>query len=170
MLWKDTRYLSTVFVYEPSYYNLVMSKAGIDYVEISTPFYCNDGKGNFLLQKRSKNCRDEQGHWDTGGGELEFDLTLEENVVKEVLEEYGCKGEIQEQLPFYDIFREVNGAKTHWLATPFLVKVKPEEAKNNEPEKIDEIGWFKLNDLPEPLHTGLKLALKRFKDRFEKYR
>ncbi|HEY4495194.1 MAG TPA: hypothetical protein VI998_04000 [Patescibacteria group bacterium] len=30
-------------------------KLGIDYIGISTPFYCNDGQGCFLLHKRSKN-------------------------------------------------------------------------------------------------------------------
>lgn len=41
--------------------------------------------------------------WDPGSGQLELGLTLEENVLKECKEEYGCKGIIQEQLP------------AHWL-------------------------------------------------------
>jgi len=28
--------------------------SGIDYIGITTPFYCNDGKGNFLFHKRSQ--------------------------------------------------------------------------------------------------------------------
>lgn len=144
-------------------------KPGIDYIGISTPFYCNDGKGNFLLHKRSKNCRDEHGRWDPGSGQLEYGLTLEENVLKEVFEEYGCKGEIQEQLPAHSIFREQDGQKTHWLAIPFFVKVNPSEAKNNEPEKIEEIGWFSLDDLPKPLHTGFNFTFDNYKEYFEKY-
>jgi 8-oxo-dGTP pyrophosphatase MutT (NUDIX family) len=144
-------------------------KIGIDYVGISTPFYCHDGKGNLLFHKRSKNCRDEQGHWDTGGGKLDFGLTPEENVLKEVLEEYGCKGEINERLPALNIFREHDGIKTHWIALPFFIKVNPEEVKINEPEKIEEIRWFRLDNLPEPLHTGFRLGLERFREYFEKY-
>src|SRR4051812_21604994 len=117
-------------------------KPGIDYIGISTPFYCNDGQGNFLFHKRGKNSRDEQGKWDPGGGKLEFGLTLEENVLKEVLEEYNCKGIIQEALPAHTVLRELDGKKTHWLAIPFFVKVNREEVKNNEPEKIEELGWF----------------------------
>ncbi len=145
-------------------------KIGVDYVGITTPFFCNDGKGNFLFHKRSKNCRDEQGCWDSGGGKLDFEVSLKENVLREVAEEYGCRGEIQEQLPAHDIFREHEGIKTHWVAVPFFVKVNPEEVKNNEPEKIDEIGWFRLDNLPQPLHTGFQSGFTQFRERFEKYK
>ncbi|MDP3993845.1 MAG: NUDIX domain-containing protein [bacterium] len=142
---------------------------GVDYVGITTPFYCNDGRGGFLLHKRSKNCRDEQGRWDPGSGKLDFGVSLEENVLREVVEEYGCKGEIQERLPAHDIFREHNGTRTHWIAVPFFIKVNPEEVKNNEPNKIDELGWFKLDKLPEPLHTGFQFSFHKFREVFEKY-
>lgn len=143
---------------------------GKDFVGIATPFYCNDGKGNFLLHKRSKNCRDENGNWDFGSGKLDFGVSLEENVLREIEEEYGCKGEIQERLPAHDIFREHDGVKTHWIAVPFFVKIDPKEAKNNEPEKIDEIGWFTLDELPKPLHTGFQFTFSKFRDVFEKYK
>ncbi|MEK7066954.1 MAG: NUDIX domain-containing protein [Patescibacteria group bacterium] len=145
-------------------------KVGINYIGITTPFYCNDGNGNFLLHKRSKNCRDEQGMWDPGSGEADFGMRIEENVLREVMEEYGCKGEIIERLPAHDIFRENNGVKTHWIAIPFFIKVNPEEVKNNDPDKIDEIGWFKLDNLPEPIHTGFATTFNAFKDYFEKYK
>lgn len=144
-------------------------KPGIDYIGISTPFYCNDGNGLFLFHKRSKNCRDEHGRWDPGSGQLDFGCTPEENVLREVGEEYGCKGKIQEQLPAHSIFREWEGKKTHWLAIPFFVKVNPKAAKNNEPKKIDEIGWFRLNKLPKPLHTGFSFTFTNYQKYFKKY-
>ncbi|OGY56387.1 MAG: hypothetical protein A2119_02495 [Candidatus Colwellbacteria bacterium GWA2_46_10] len=144
-------------------------KPGIDYVGITTPFYCHDGKGNFLLHKRSKQCRDEQGRWDAGSGQLEFGMTVEENVLKEVMEEYGCSGEIQEQLPAHPILREQNGKKTHWIAISSFILVDPKDVKNNEPHKIDEIGWFKLSDFPEPLHTGFQHSLNTYRNFFDKY-
>lgn len=141
----------------------------MDYIGISTPFYCNDGKGNFLLHKRSKNCRDEQGRWDPGSGQLEHGATVEENVLREVMEEYGCRGEIQERLPAHDIFRELDGKKTHWLAVPFFVKVNRADVRISEPDKMDEIGWFRIDNLPSPLHTGFSFTLERYKDYFHKY-
>lgn|SRR5487761_223877 len=142
---------------------------GIDYIGVTTAFFCNDGNGNFLFHKRSKNCRDEQGNWDMGGGKLEVGTTLEENVLKEIAEEYGCKGEIQEVLPAHGLFREQNGVKTHWLVVPFFVKVNPKEVKIGEPHKIDEIGWFRLDNLPKPLHTGFQYTFASFREHFKKY-
>lgn len=145
-------------------------KPGVNYVGISTPFYCNDGKGHFVLHKRSKNCRDEQGRWDTGSGQLRFSQTVEENVLREVKEEYGCKGEIQEQLPAHSIFRKQNGRMTHWLVIPSFVLVNPKKVRIREPHKADEIGWFTLDNLPKPLHTGFQFTLKKYKKYFRKYK
>ena len=143
-------------------------KIGVDYVGVTTPFYCHDGKGNLLLHKRSKACRDEHGRWDAGSGKLEHNLSFEENVLQEVLEEYGCKGKIQDRLPAHDIFREQNGLMTHWVAVSFFIKVNPKEVKNCEPHKIEELGWFTLDNLPEPLHTGFAQSLKTYKAYFDK--
>src|SRR3990172_2287352 len=142
-------------------------KVGIDYTGITTPFYCNDGKGNYLLHKRSKYCRDEQGKWDPGGGRLAFGYSPERNVLKEVKEEYGCIGKIQKQIPPHSIIRKLNGKRTHWLAIPFFILVKPKEVKINEPRMIEEIGWFKLSNFPEPLHPGFKHTLKKYRKYFE---
>ena len=144
-------------------------KIGYDYVGITTPFYCHDGNGNLLMHKRGLQCRDEQGKWDTGSGKLEFNLSIEENVLKEVLEEYGCKGEISERLPAHDIFRTFDGVKTHWIAMPFIIKVNRDDVKNNEPHKIAELKWFKINNLPEPLHSGFQYTFNRYKNYFDKY-
>lgn len=145
-----------------------MPVAGIDYIGITTPFYCTD-KGKFLLHRRSTKCRDEVGVWDAGGGKLEFGQTLEESVLREVHEEYGCEGVILEKLPPYTLLREHNGMKTHWVAIPYLIRVDSAHVTNNDPEKIDEIGWFDLDSLPSPLHTGMRHALKTYRILFEKY-
>lgn len=145
-------------------------KAGIDFIGVTTAFYCHDGRGNFILHKRSDKCRDEQGVWDNGGGKLEYGLSLEENVLKELKEELGCSGVIQEQLPSYSLLRDNKGKKTHWIATPFIILVNPKEVKNNDPDKIAEIGWFKLSALPHPLHTGLKIVLSKYRKFLDKYK
>lgn len=105
-----------------------------------------------------------------GGGQLELHTSLEENVLKEVIEEYGCLGEILEQLPPLEVFREMNGVETHWLGIPFVIKVNPDEVKLNEPEYCDELGWFTLDNLPQPLHSAYEKAFVQYKEYFEKYR
>ncbi len=144
-------------------------KPGVDYIGISTPFYCHDGENNFLLHKRSQQCRDEVGKWDPGSGQLEFGLTPEENVLKEVTEEYGCQGKILEKLPAHSIFRMHNNQPTHWLAIPFFILVNREEVKINDPLKIDEIGWWRLDKLPQPLHQGFSFTFNNYFDYFKKY-
>ena len=142
-------------------------KTGQDFIGVSTSFYCFNEDKEFLIHKRSQNCRDEQGTWDFGGGKLEFDLTPEENVLKEISEEYGCEGKIIKKLPYYSLIRENAGKKTHWIVLPFFVKLKKEEAKNNEPESIYKVKWVKLNNLPNPLSKGDQIALKLYKEEFE---
>ena len=144
-------------------------RVGFDYVGITTPFYCHDRRGNSLLHKRSKMCRDEQGMWDPGSGQLEFDLTLEQNVLKEVREEYGCGGIIEGGLPAHDILRTIDGKPSHWIAVPFFIAVSRSLVVNNEPEKIDDIGWFRLDALPSPLHSGFQYTLSKFKSKFLQY-
>lgn len=145
-------------------------KAGIDYVGVTTPFYCHDGKGNFLFHKRSLNCRDEQGNWDPGSGQLEFGLSPEENVLKELQEEYSCKGKITGNIPAHTIFRKLSdGTKTHWIAIPFFIQVKPNDVVIGEPEKIDEICWAPLTELPIPLHAGFQYTFSNYKKYFDSY-
>lgn len=143
---------------------------GFDFTGITTPFYCNDGKGNFVLHRRSNNTRDEHGVWDPGSGKLEFGSEPGDNALREVMEEYGCKGTIQEALPAHSIIREWDGRMTHWIALPFFILVDPKEVRICEPHKMVEIGWFRINHLPQPLHSGFRYTLNRYGDKFNPYR
>jgi hypothetical protein len=53
-----------------------MTKPGIDFIAVTPPFYCHDGQGNFVLHTRSKQCRNEVGTWNFGGGKREVGETL----------------------------------------------------------------------------------------------
>lgn len=57
-------------------------KRGIDYIGNSVVYFCHDGKGNFVMAKRSANARDEHGKWDIGGGGLEFGEKVEDEFEK----------------------------------------------------------------------------------------
>lgn len=127
---------------------------GISFTGITTVFFCHDGNGKLLLQKRSKNTRDEHGRWDPGGGGVRHGESITDNLHREVEEEYGAKPLQADFLGYFDAFREsLDGQPTHWLAMCFAVKVDPSQVKINEPDKVDEIGWFELDKLPSPLHS-----------------
>lgn len=142
---------------------------GIDYIGITTPFYCTDGKGNILLHKRSKNCRDEIGTWDPGAGKLEFGIEVEENVLKEVQEEYGVLGKILGSLPAHSVIKVENGIVRHWLAVPFFILVNKDMVINGEPHKIEELTWFSKNSLPANLNYGFAYSYKKFYQEFDKF-
>lgn len=130
-------------------------KKGIDFTGITCVFYCTDGKGNILLQKRSANCRDEQGKWDPGGGSMEFyEDSFESVAIREINEEYCVEVKKIEFCGVRNILRENNGIKTHWIAIVFAILIKdPENAAIGEPEKADAVEWFPIDKLPDTLHS-----------------
>lgn len=140
---------------------------GQDYTGITIVYLCHDGMGNVLLNKRSVNCRDEHGRWDCGGGGLEFGDTVDNTLKKEIFEEYCTDVIDYEFLGYRDVHRENNGVKTHWLALDFKVKINKDMVDNGEPHKFDEVKWFTLNSLPDPLHSQFPFFLDKYKDQFK---
>jgi 8-oxo-dGTP diphosphatase len=120
---------------------------------ISCIFFCHDGEGNFVMHKRSQNCRDERGNWEAGGGAIKFGEQTEEAVTREIMEEYGTRPLDLKFIGYRDVLREINGAQTHWVALLWVARVNREEVKIGEPDKMDEIGWFQKDNLPSPLHS-----------------
>lgn len=127
---------------------------GISFPGVTTAFICYDGDGKLFLAKRSKNTRDEHGRWDAGGGGLKHGQSLEDNLRREVKEEYDADALQITFIGYHDAFRtNDNGQPTHWLAMYFAVLVDPAQVKINEPDMVDEAGWFTLENLPEPMHS-----------------
>jgi len=139
---------------------------GIDHTGISVIYFCHDGHGNFLMNKRSVNCRDEHGRWDPGGGGLEFGDTVENTLKKEIVEEY-CTDVIDYNfLGYRDVHRALeDGTKTHWIALDFKVLVDRNKVKNGEPHKFEDIGWFALKDLTSPLHSQMETFLNLYREK-----
>ncbi len=138
-------------------------KKGVDYPGVTISYFCHDGKGNFLMNFRNKNCRDEQERWDTGSGALDLGDGVGDTLRKEIMEEY-CTDVIEyEFLGYRDVHRVHDGKPTHWIALDFKVLVDPKKAKNGEPHKFDKIGWFTLENLPSPIHSQIPNFLEKYK-------
>ncbi len=141
-------------------------KRGIDCIAVGVVFFCHDGKGNVLLSKRSKMSRDEYDTWDPGGGSIEIGEKALDTLGREVKEEYCTDIINSEFLGFRDVHRiNEEGNKTHWIALDFKVLIDRKKAKNGVPEKHSEIGWFKVGNLPKPLHSQFPYFLKKYKER-----
>jgi len=141
-----------------------MIENGIDCIGITLIFFCHDGAGKYLLNKRSEFCRDEHGRWDPGGGALKFGESVETGLFREVAEEYRVIPQQIKFLGYRDTHRIADGKKSHWVTLDFKVMVDPNEVKNGEPEKFEAVEWFSLSDLPFPLHSQLESALDKYSD------
>jgi 8-oxo-dGTP diphosphatase len=144
---------------------MLEARAGIDYPGISVVFFCYNASGKFLMQKRGKTCRDEKGRWDIGGGAVRFYEKVNEALSREIKEEYCTDIIYSEFLGYRDVHRENDGIKTHWVTHDFKVFVNKFRVRNGEPDKFDEIGWFRLNNLPSPLHSQLPYFFEAYKNR-----
>ncbi len=138
---------------------------GFDYIGNSVIYFCHDGQGNVLFAKRSQNARDEKGIWDIGGGGIEFGETVEQTLRKEIKEEYNADVISFEFLGFRDVHREIDGQKSHWIALDFKVLIDPSGVKIGEPEKFDEIGWFTIDNPPQPGHSQFPEFLEKYREK-----
>lgn len=142
-------------------------KKGVDYIGVTVVYLCHDGQGNVLMARRTNNTRDEHGRWDSGGGGLEFGSTVEETLSKEIQEEYCTEVLDYQFLGFRDVHRDLNGRPTHWIALDFKVLIDPKKVKIGEPQKFDAIGFFRLDNLPKPLHSQLPHFFELHKDKLK---
>ncbi len=140
---------------------------GTSFVGVTTCFQCYDGKGELFFAKRSQQARDEQGRWENGGGGLKWGVSAEENVLREIQEEYGAVPKKIEFWGYRDVFRQLeDGTPIHWLALDFGALVDREQVKINEPDMFDDSGWFTLDNLPAPLHSQLPLIFKKYSEHY----
>lgn len=146
--------------------NDLTSLYGTHVIGIAVVFFCYSTHGHFLMALRSPHTRDEHGRWDIGGGALEHGLTPEEQLNKEIAEEYGTTVQESTFLGYRNVFRTMtNGAATHWLALDFAVRIDPNTVCNGEPHKFDAVQWFTLDTLPQHIHSQLPNFLSRYHSR-----
>lgn len=137
-------------------------KKGIDYIGVSVGAMIFNDAGELFLAKRSQNCKNERGHWEVPGGGVEFGETLTSAVKREIKEEFGIDIEILSQFPAADHL--IPKENQHWVPTTFLAKIKKGQIPQIlEPDKCDAIGFFPLNQLPNPLSIITQLDLEYYK-------
>ncbi len=138
---------------------------GFDFIGLSVVYFCHDGKGNVVFGHRNDNTRDERGRWDIGGGGVEFGDSLETTLRKEIKEEYCTDILSYEFLGYREVFREIDGKKSHWIAMDFKVLIDPAMVGVGEPHKFYDVKLFTLENMPSPIHSQLPIFLEKYKDK-----
>lgn len=142
---------------------------GVSFTGITTAFFCYDDQGRIFLSKRSKNARDEHGRWDAGEGGLKHGQAIEQNMRRELKEEYNVEPLKVDFIGYMDMFRKTaEGIDNHWLAMDFAVKVDPAKIKINEPDMVDGSGWFTLDNLPSPMHSQMDAFMAKHGEQLRK--
>jgi 8-oxo-dGTP diphosphatase len=141
---------------------------GVDFTGISVIFFCYNDQGQIFLAKRSNKARDEHGCWAPGAGGLEHGQSAEDNMLRELAEEFGGVSLGHEFIGYFDVFRKAaDGSPTHWIALCYAVKVDPTQISIKEPELVDDSGWFTVDNLPQPEHSQFKLFLELHGDKLK---
>ncbi len=115
--------------------------------------------GKLLMTKRKGALG--QGSYGTVGGHVEYGEHPTETVKREAMEELGIEiGNIR----FLDCVSSMKYGK-HYIDISFLADIISGEPKIMEPDKIESLDWYPLDNLPEPIFEFVKLCLQAYKEK-----
>ncbi|MBU1039226.1 NUDIX domain-containing protein [Patescibacteria group bacterium] len=114
--------------------------------KVGIGIYISDGKGNLLLTLRTS--AHEPGTWCPPGGHLEMNESFLDCCKKEVKEEVGLN---LTDIEIIGVVNNIFSPKKHYVNVDFIAKGVSGKPIIGEPDKIKEIGWYSLNNLPKPL-------------------
>ncbi len=131
-----------------------MGQPGIDFPGLGVGLaILRDGK--LLLCKRMK--APEAGHWNIVGGKVDHMEPAETAARREAEEETGLDiGEIR-YLGLTE--QRIEADRQHWISLLYVSDDTTGEPQLTEPDKLSEIGWFDLDDLPQPLSVFTQTVL-----------
>jgi 8-oxo-dGTP diphosphatase len=124
-------------------------KQGIDYIGVGVGALCVDEEGRIFLTQRGPQAKNERGLWEFPGGSVEFGETLAGALKREMMEEYGIQIEVGELLDVFDHILPDEGQ--HWVSPTFICRIISGKPAILEPGKCSQIGWFQVDEIPEPL-------------------
>ncbi len=132
-----------------------MAKPGIDFPGVGSGLVIRrDGK--VLLYKRVK--APEAGHWSIVGGKVDHMEAAAVAAKREACEETGLViGDIAFLCTSEQIIAEDG---QHWLSLIYVTDDIEGEPSLTEPDKLSDMGWFAMDELPAPLSLFAKDALR----------
>jgi 8-oxo-dGTP diphosphatase len=126
-----------------------MMKRGVDFIGVGVGAILVDPSGQVFLARRGENSKNERGLWEFPGGAVEFGERLTDALAREMREEFSIEIEVGDLLDIVDHILPVE--KQHWVSPTYICKIKNGSPKILESQKCSEIGWFKIETMPENL-------------------
>jgi ADP-ribose pyrophosphatase YjhB (NUDIX family) len=131
---------------------------GVDYIGVGVGAVILNERCEVLLLFRKK--QPEAGHWTIPGGAVEWFETCADAIRRECREEVGLDVDIDRLLTVVDHIVKDDGA--HWVSIEYLVTVTSGEATNANKEENEEVRWFRLDALPDPMTQPTREALRYY--------
>lgn len=135
-------------------------KTGKDYIGVGGGVLIFNENDEVLILKRGKESKNEVGVWQKPGGAIDYGEKVIDAMKREIKEETDLDIEIWGYLPHTDHI--IKRDAQHWVAFNYLGRVVSGKVKIMEPEKCEEFGWFKLDQLPHNLAQTTKEAVENF--------
>ena len=114
-------------------------------------------KDNQVLLSQRKGSH-ASGTFGSLGGHLEYGESPTEALKREAMEELGIELENIEFLVCTNLLKY----NRHVINITFVAKIKAGEPKIMEPDKIELVQWFDLDDLPSPLFEPVKIGIEAY--------
>ena len=117
-----------------------------------------NGLGEILLERRSDN-----GFWGLPGGGVDIGESIEQAVVREVLEETGLRVSVARLVGIYSdprrysIMSYPSGQIVHYVAVAFECQRQSGELRVSE--ESTDIGYFPVNAMPENVMVSHRLRV-----------
>jgi len=113
-------------------------------------------KDNKVLLTKRKNANRFNNMWTNPGGKIEPDETPENAAIREVMEETGLKTKPIKHIHNYE---DSEGDKIIGIYAGFLMELISGTHSIKEPNKVSEIKFFDINNLPENITPYTKKYL-----------
>ncbi len=131
-----------------------MGAPGIDFPGLGVGLaILRDGK--LLLCKRMK--APEAGHWNIVGGKVDHMEPAEQAARREAEEETGLTIGAIEFVAWSE--QRIEADRQHWVSLLYKTTDIQGEPQLTEPDKLSAIGFFALDDLPQPLSAFTQALL-----------
>lgn len=131
-----------------------MGQPGIDFPGLGVGLaILRDGK--LLLCRRMK--APEAGHWNIVGGKVDHMEPAELAARREAEEETGLTIGTIRYLGLTE--QRIAADRQHWVSLLYVSEDTMGEPQLTEPDKLSDIGWFDLDDLPQPLSVFTQTVL-----------